>query len=176
MEYNNSIIENILREYEYTIGKDFEKYRNHVYRVFNTCLILDDSKQNDAKYAVASAFHDLGIWTNRTLDYLKPSIALAHKYLEQINNQSWNDEIKLIIDMHHKRSKYVGPYQQTVEIFRKADWIDVTQGRKSFGIDKNDYKNLVKIYPYLGLHRFLLFQTFKNFIKSPFNPLPMFKK
>ena len=27
------------------------------------------------KIAVAAAFHDLGIWTNKTFDYIPPSIA-----------------------------------------------------------------------------------------------------
>lgn len=176
MEYNNSIIENILNEYKSTIGNDFNKYRNHVYRVFNICLILDDSKQNDTKYAIASVFHDLGIWTNTAVNYLEPSIILAQEYLKTINQQNWSDEIGVMINMHHKKSKYVGPYNNSVETFRKADWIDVTLCRKSFGINKVDYQIIVKQYPYLGFHRFLMYQALKNFIKSPLNPLPMFKK
>lgn len=176
MQENNIIIEDTLSQYEYVLGKEFETYRNHVYRIFNICTLIDSSSENQLKYAIAAIFHDLGIWTDKTFDYLEPSIALAEIYLVRIGKIEWLNEIKLMIDMHHKRSKYRGEYENTVETFRKADWIDVTKGRKSFGFNSEKYLLIVKSFPYLGLHKFLILQTFKNFIKSPFNPLPMFKK
>lgn len=176
MLLNNIIIENILRQYHEELGQDFEKYYNHVYRIYNICLSLDSKKENRDKYAIAAAYHDLGIWTSKTFDYLEPSIALAHQYLKKTDNKNWTDEITLMIDMHHKRSKYIGLHQKVVETFRRADWIDVTKCKKSFGFGKTKYREIVNNYPYLGLHKFLIFQTLKNFIKAPLNPLPMFKK
>lgn len=176
MQTKNIVIEDVLSQYEYTLGKDFEKYRNHVYRVYNICISLDTRTAAQDKYAIAAAFHDIGIWTEKDFDYLEPSIALAHNYLLQVHKVEWNEEIELMIDMHHKRSSYKGIHEDTVEVFRKADWIDVTKSKKSFGFDTNTYKMIVTNFPLLGFHKFLILQTIKNFIKSPFNPLPMFKK
>ncbi len=170
------IIDEILSLHQEFLGKDLEKYQNHVYRVYGLCLILDPAKENVEKYAIAAVFHDLGIWTNSTFDYLEPSIAIATNYLKEIGKSNFVNEISLMIDMHHKRSKYKGEYQKTIETFRKADWIDVTKGKKLFGVKKEDYKKITAQYPNLGFHKFLLIQTVKQFFKSPFNPLPMFKK
>jgi len=42
-----------------------------VYLVVNLCLaILGDSRVELEKIAVAAVFHDLGIWTNKTFDYI----------------------------------------------------------------------------------------------------------
>ena len=38
------------------------------------------------KGAVAVAFHDLGIWTDNTLDYLPPSVNRAKTYLAEIQH------------------------------------------------------------------------------------------
>jgi len=169
-------INNILSDHKNILGKDYPKYCNHVHRVYALCLKLDISKENEEKYAIASVFHDLGIWTDKTFDYLEPSIAIAKTYLESIGKLDYLNEITLMIDMHHKRSRYKGEFQDTVETFRKADWIDVTRGKKLFGLEKVVYKIIKEKYPTLGFHKFLLVQTIKNLFNSPLNPLPMFKK
>ena len=176
MKNSIQLIENILDQHRNSLGNDFEKYKNHVHRIFALCLELEGSEKNSEKYAIAAVFHDLGIWTDKTFDYLKPSISLATIYLKNSGKADWTNEIKVIIDMHHKRSKYKGEYENTVEIFRKADWIDVTMGRKKFGLERSVYNNIKDQYPTLGFHKFLVTQTIKNFLKSPLNPLPMFKK
>lgn len=170
------IIEEILSQHRNVLGKDFDTYRNHVYRVFNICLKLDSEHQNEEKYAIVAAFHDLGIWTNNTFDYLEPSITLAKTYLEHTDNSDWQDEIASMIDMHHKMSKYAGKYEKTVETFRKADWMDVTMGTKRFGFPKSEFTQINQRFPTLGFHRFLIVQTMKNLFKPPLNPLPMFKR
>lgn len=173
---NNKTIDFILTEHKEYLGRDFNKYRNHVYRVFALCLELDKSPDNEEKYAIASAFHDLGIWTNRTFDYLRPSITIAREYLSKVDKSNWDAEISIMIDMHHKKSKYTSSYQKTVETFRRADWIDVTRGRMSFGVEKSKYQRITEAFPYVGFHSFLLIQTVKHFFVSPANPLPMLKK
>jgi hypothetical protein len=125
MEYEQKRIEELLQKFRQVIGKDYDRYRNHVYRVFNNCLLIDDAKLNEDKYAIAAVFHDLGIWTNHTIDYLDPSIEQAKGYLAQTGRQHIAEEIGLMIYWHHKTSRYKGEYKETVEIFRKADWIDV---------------------------------------------------
>lgn len=151
-------------------------YRNHVYRVYLNCLMIDPLNENRPKYAIAAVFHDIGIWTDQTFDYLAPSILQAKQYLAEIDKQEWFEEISLMIDWHHKISKYKGKNEALVENFRKADWIDVSLGLKTYGFDKSKIKQNLKSIPNLGFHWFLLKQSFRNLLKSPLNPLPMFKK
>ena len=51
---------------------------------FLNCLLIDCEKNNEEKYAIASVFHDVGIWTDHTFDYLDPSIEQAKIYLTEI--------------------------------------------------------------------------------------------
>ncbi len=170
----NPIIEEVLNENKPILRQDYEKYRNHVYRVFYFCVKIDSSKENKEKYAIASVFHDLGIWTDQTFDYLAPSVQKAQEYLVRNKKVEWVNEITLMIEMHHKITSY--HKNKTVETFRQADWIDVTKGIISFQLNRSEIKKAMKDYPNSGFHLFLLKQTFKNFVKHPFNPLPMFKK
>jgi hypothetical protein len=144
MEYSNKIIEELLQRYKPAIGVDYAKYQNHVYRVFLNCLLIDSEKNNEEKYAIASVFHDIGIWTNHTFDYLDPSIEQAKIYLTETGKQDWIDEITLMIYWHHKMSKYQGKHEKIVENFRKADWIDVSLGLLTFGFDKQKIKEKQK--------------------------------
>lgn len=168
-------IENILENYKSVLSKDFSVYKNHIYRIFNWSIIIDDNSENIEKYAIASAFHDLGIWTHN-FDYLKPSIQLATDYLKENKQENLIVEIALMISNHHKISKYNGEFIKTVETFRKADWIDVTNGLKKYHLSKKYFKNVKKIFSNKGFHLFLVKQSLKWFVKHPFNPLPMFKK
>lgn len=176
MKDAHPLIEELLQKFQSATGSDYDKYRNHVYRVFLNCLLLDTNKKNEDKYAIAAVFHDIGIWTNHTFDYLAPSIEQAKVYLSEAKRQDWIDEIKLMIDNHHKVSSYKGKHAETVETFRQADWIDVSFGIVSFGANKQSFKANKQKFPTLGFHRFLIKATTKNFFKHPFNPLPMFKK
>ncbi len=170
------MIETILSAHQKQLGKDFPTYRNHVYRVFLLCLKLDNDPSNEDKYAIAAAYHDLGIWTHNTFDYLAPSIQLAQEYLTNNNNETWSAEVAQIIEMHHKTSKYEGAFEKTVETFRKSDWIDVSMGIMKFKLTGSEIKEISTRFPTLGFHRFLVIQSIKNFVKHPLNPLPMFKK
>jgi hypothetical protein len=38
MEYSNKIIEEIMPKFKSVIGTDYDKYKNHVYRVFLNCF------------------------------------------------------------------------------------------------------------------------------------------
>ena len=75
-------LDRVLETHAVELGDDFTAYRNHAYRVVNLCVAL--APCGDAaleKVALAAAFHDLGIWTARTFDYLAPSIDLACAHL-----------------------------------------------------------------------------------------------
>jgi hypothetical protein len=176
MEYQNQAIENLLQKFKAEIGPDYDKYKNHVQRVFLICMLIDDDKSNQEKYAIASVFHDIGIWTNQTFDYLEPSIEQARIHLIKIGREDWLEEITLMISWHHKITMYRGNHEHIVENFRKADWIDVSFGLISFGVDKKKIKENIRKWPTLGFHRFLVKASLKEFFRHPFNPLPMIKK
>jgi hypothetical protein len=176
MEDPTLIIDTLLQPFDGEIGLDYNKYKNHVCRVFLNCLLLDNDKNNVEKYAIAAVFHDIGIWTDHTIDYLDPSIEQAEIYLTESGKQEWVEEISEMISWHHKMSPYQGEYAQTVEVFRKADWMDVSLGLLSFGVDKKQLKQNRQKLPNLGFHLFLIKGVSKYGFKHPFNPLPMFKK
>ncbi|MCF6279424.1 MAG: hypothetical protein L3J14_03670 [Flavobacteriaceae bacterium] len=174
MTENYQIIETLLANYKTILGKDFLVYKNHVYRIFKYALILDNNKENIEKYAIASVFHDIGIWTH-SFDYLKPSIAQVTTYLIENKQSKWIEEISLMIDNHHKITTYKGKFKETVTVFRKSDWIDVLNGFQKFDLQKQDFKAIQKEFSNKGFHAFLAKQTLKWFLKNPLNPLPMFK-
>jgi hypothetical protein len=173
--YTHPLIEELLEQFGPVIGRDIKKYRNHVYRVFWNCLLADNDKSNEEKYAIAAVFHDIGIWTDHTIDYLDPSIEQLKKWLLQSGLYAWTEEISLMIWWHHKTKTYRGHYERTVESFRKADWIDVSLGWITYGLDKQKIKGTRERFPNEGLHWFLIKKLFKNFFRHPLKPLPMFK-
>lgn len=173
--HQHPTIEALFASYSTVLGNDTEKYKNHVYRIFNYALYLSENEDIE-KYAIAAFFHDVGIWTNNTFDYLQPSIELSRKYLIQIQKESWSNEIALMIDNHHKTTSYKGNYEATVDIFRKSDWIDVSLGLLRFEIPTTFIKLVEKQFSYKGFHFFLTKLFAKNLFKHPLKPLPMFKK
>ena len=176
MQYSNPFIESLLNSFREALNKDYEKYRNHVYRVFLNCLLMDTDKSNEEKYAIAAVYHDIGIWTKHTIDYLAPSISEAIVYLNDNGKTMWAEEIETMIYWHHKTKKYTGLHPVTTEIFRKADWIDVSLGVIKYGVDRKMIKMNRKQFPNKGFHFFLLKKIAKNFFRHPLRPLPMFKK
>ena len=172
---SDRFIDDILDNYAESIGIDFARYKNHVSRVFHNCLLLDRNPANEEKYAIAAVFHDIGIWTDHTIDYLNPSIAQAKNFLTKSGKEEWTEEISLMIYWHHKPREYKGNYQETVENFRKGDWIDVTIGLRKFGLERNQLQSIRKKFPNLGFHLFLIRKLTRNFFMHPLSPLPMFK-
>ena len=176
MNYTNDVIETLLLSFQPVMGKDYEKYRNHVYRVFLNCRLMDPDDERQKKYAVVAVFHDMGIWTDHTIDYLDPSVAQLLQYLTAAGRQAWTEECSRMIQWHHKTSPYSGPYAQTVETFRRADWIDVSLGTITYGFDKQAIRRNRRLLPNRGFHWFLVKKIVKNWFRHPLNPLPMFRR
>ena len=170
------VIEEVLLAYRSVLGNDYHKYRNHVYRVFLNCLLLDANGDHAEKYAYAAAFHDIGIWTNQTIDYLEPSISQACSYLAAKEKNELIADITLMIYWHHKVKPYKGISETIVENFRRADWIDVSLGLLHFKTDKKEISKNRTAFPNLGFHWFLIKKIFSNFFRNPLHPLPMFRK
>src|SRR5215510_8986401 len=123
-------VEQVLDDHASELGHDFIAYRNHVYRVANLCLaIVGNSRVELEKIAVAAVFHDLGIWTNATFDYIAPSIALARAYLVARTREDWTAGIEgMIADDHKITASTTADPDSLSEALRRADWIDVTLG------------------------------------------------
>ncbi|CAN5407393.1 hypothetical protein BH09BAC1_BH09BAC1_13190 [soil metagenome] len=67
-------IERIFLLHQIPLGKDLQAYKNHVYRMFNYAAWYVRYEEGLLqKLAVAAAYHDIGIWTHKTFNYLGPS-------------------------------------------------------------------------------------------------------
>jgi hypothetical protein len=169
-------VEEVLDDHAPELGRDFTAYRNYVYRVVNLCVAMAaDNRVELEKVAVAAVFHDLGIWTNHTFDYIAPSVALAREYLTAREMADWVPEIEVMIADHHKVTPSHANPQLLVESFRQADWIDVTRGLRRFGLPRTFITAVDAAWPNAGFHRRLVQLTIDRFLKHPLTPLPMVK-
>jgi hypothetical protein len=169
-------VDELLNAHASELGHDFIAYRNHVYRVVNLCLALvGDSRLEVEKIAVAAVFHDLGIWTPHTFDYIAPSVALAREHLAARRMADWIPDIEAMIVDHHKVTASNANAQSLVEAFRRADWIDVTRGVRRFGLPRTFIAAVDAAWPNAGFHRRLVHLTIDRLLKHPLTPLPMVK-
>jgi HD domain len=168
------ILDKVLEAHTVELGGDFTAYRNHTYRVVNLCVALSagDLAQLE-KIATAAAFHDLGIWTDRTFDYLRPSVRLACAHLISTGRGEWASEITEMILEHHKISPYRGRRHRLVELLRRADWVDVSKGLITFGLPRKLLKEIFSTWPSAGFHKRLVRLELDRLRTHPWNPLPM---
>ena len=170
-----AIVDQLLQEHSVQLGKDFTAYRNHVYRVVNLCLNLIDDDKHLEKIAIAASFHDIGIWTDNTFDYLQPSCRVAHEQLSSHGRTEWSPEISEMILQHHKISRYRGDHELLVEGLRRADWVDVTKGVLTFRLPRETINAIISRWPSAGFHRRLLQLELMRIKTHPLNPLPMLR-
>ncbi len=166
-------LDDVLDDHASELGHDFIAYRNHVYRVVNLCAAIVGDRGDLEKIAIAAVFHDLGIWTDKTFDYIAPSVALAHQYLTRNGRADWIVEIERMIVNHHKITAATSTAAALVEPFRRADWIDVTRGVRTFGVPRPFIASLFAIWPSAGFHWRLGQLTLERFRAHPLSPLPM---
>lgn len=170
-------VDDVLHRHRSALGRDCAAYRNHVFRVFNLCLAIDvtTDPEDVQKSAVAAVFHDLGIWTDRTFDYIRPSVALAAEYLTAGSRSDWIPEIEAMIVNHHKITPAGPGEHRLVEPFRRADWIDVSRGFRRFGVDRRLIASIFGQWPSDGFHWRLVELAAERFRRHPLTPLPMVK-
>lgn len=155
-------------------GGDFTAYRNHAYRVANLCVALSpDGPAQLEKIATAAAFHDLGIWTERTFDYLRPSVRLACAHLGRTGKGGSAAEVTEMILQHHKITPYRGDLLRLVEPLRRADWVDVSKGLFTSGLPREFLGEVFSTWPGVGFHRRLVRLGLGRLRTHPWNPLPM---
>ncbi len=168
------LADEILSGYSDAIQGDGLGYRNHVFRLLNFCFALNEPNSSDReKLVIAAAFHDIGIWTGATFDYLPPSIVESKKYLEKVRRDEWSDEIEEIIEMHHRLRKY--PSGRLVETFRKADLIDLSLGIFKCGLSKSYISEVKAALPNAGFHKCLIKVAGQWISRHPLDPVPVLK-
>ena len=170
-------LDELLHAHEAVLGGDFSAYRNHTYRVVNLCAALSSAVAPEQlqKMAIAAAFHDLGIWTDGTFDYLQPSVQLAVTHLSHSGRAEWTPEITAMILEHHKISAWRGNPRWLVEPFRRADWVDVTRGLRTFGLSRSLLREIFSTWPSAGFHKRLVQLELKRLQPHPWSPLPMLR-
>lgn len=171
-----SIVDALIEPWFPVLGRDFSGCRNHCRRVYLFCCALSGAKgERRLKIAAAAAYHDLGIWTDGTFDYLEPSKRLVRTFLESSGKTEWVDEIEAMIEEHHKVTPWTSKPEWLVESFRQADWIDVTLGLLNFGLDRRFIHEILRSHPNAGFHPSLARLTFERMKTHPKDPLPMLK-
>jgi len=152
--YSHSpLLEERLAPFEQTLGQDFAGYRGHLYRVLTYALhFLNGDQTFREEIETALVYHDLAVWTDGTLDYLKPSAALC---LADNEKHGWGYDPKLledIINQHHKITPFRGPNASVVNAVRKGDWIDAYQGMLRKGLSKSEIKTVASAIPAEGFY------------------------
>jgi hypothetical protein len=176
IETRHDLIEEILAQWRDRIGDDYPGYRGHVYRLFNFCLALYPcTEEEKTKLAIAACFHDIGLWSDHTVDYIPPSVAHVKQYLAATGQYLWAEEISLMVEMHHKVRAYRDNRYPLVELFRKGDLVDFSLGFFTFGIPRSSIKEVKKTIPNNGFHKFLLKGAAEWFAQHPFSPPPFMK-
>ena len=176
IEASIPLLEEILGAWEQQIGKDYAAYRNHVYRMVHYCFALRDcSEEERNKIVVAGCFHDIGIWSDGTIDYLPPSVVRAREYLQEKGLSAWDEEIALMIDQHHKLRTWRDARYPLVEVFRKADLVDVSLGLVKFGLPAKLVSEVKAQFPNQGFHKRLGQLAGGWFAGHPLSPPPFLK-
>lgn len=165
------VIEEILGAHVDELGTNFNAYRNHVYRMLRfTFALREFSNEEKEKIRIAAAFHDLGIWTCSTFDYIEPSVALAEDYLRSRGMIDTIPDITSMIDLHHSIRRCADP---AVEAFRIGDLIDLSLGVFKFGLPSDFIREAKREFPNRGFHKGLVRTGAAWIVRHPLNPLPI---
>lgn len=172
------VIDSIFRAHQQALGPTYPGLRNHAYRMLNYVGYLHSPEMvHDERVAVVCAFHDLVFGLSGDLDYLGPSADLAQDYLRSTGHPEWADEVRAMIENHHKVTPYRGPSAPLVEAIRKADWIDVTFGALRFGIPRPAVREITGALPLDGFYtpQPALGRVLRYAVRHPRRPLPLLR-
>ena len=151
------LVESLFEPYRSVIGKDYDGYRNHVYRTITYAMhFLEQSQKHESLVETAFVYHDIGLWTDKALAYLEPSESVA---LRDNDAFGWGldpEALRGAIHWHHKMFRYRGIHQEVIEACRKADWIDATQGWIRKGLTRSTIAKVEAAFPNCGFHKSLM--------------------
>ncbi len=146
-------IESRLTPYRDIIGKDYDGYKGHLYRVLTYSLyFLNGDETHRDLIETALVYHDISLWTEKALAYLEPS---SQRAIDDNKKHGWGHDPQLLHDIiywHHKMWPYHGPNEAVVNAVRKADWIDATQGIIKMGMQKHLIQRVNNTIPAAGFH------------------------
>lgn len=171
----HGLVEETLDAFRDAIAGDLTAYRGHVYRVLNFCRALAGGAAHDDKIAYAAVFHDLGIWSDRTVDYLPPSSARLRTRLEQAGRHAWSEELTQMVELHHKLTPDRGAHAALVEPFRRADLVDLTFGVVGFGLPRAFVHEVRATWPAAGFHARVVQLVSGWALRHPLRPFPMLR-
>ena len=166
---------------------DYDKYRNHCLRVLSFAgyyyqsYIPKEHRKGVAPpedvlnvMAVALAYHDIGLWTAKELDYLEPSVATLNQdwakpdLVERLPAFSETDleTARIMILQHHKFTEWKPSAEQNPEIdqaavnaVRRGDWADATLGLIKTGLPPSHLEQAYNLIPEAGFHAMLAGMT-----------------
>lgn len=168
-------VDAVLEVYRERIATDMPGYRNHVYRTLNYFAMLSTPQDVPESVLIAAAFHDIGIWTARTFDYIEPSVAEALSWLKANSLEALAPEVSALIEHHHQVRRYSAAFASHVENYRRADLIDLSLGVQRFGLPRSFIASVKAAFPNAGFHRLLLRLAARQLLRHPLRPLPMLR-
>jgi hypothetical protein len=170
------VIDSVLGCHADQIGADLPAYRNHVCRIVNLMDAMAPVDPGDSlAVGTAAAFHDIGLWTAGTWDYIPPSVAAAERWLGDAGQVALAPRVRAMIENHHKLLPCPAGTDRLVENFRRADWCDVSLGLRPGGVAAARYRQILDRFPARGFHRRLLGLAIRHGWRQPWRPLPMFR-
>jgi hypothetical protein len=78
-----------------------------------------------------------------------------------------------MLEEHHKITPFTANPASLVEAFRRADWIDVTRGLRTFGIPRQVIESVFTTWPSAWFHWRLVTLIVERLRTHPLKPLPM---
>jgi hypothetical protein len=148
------------------IGSDFSGYRNHCNRVLTfTNYFLPEWVSKELPEAmelaaVALAYHDVGLWTDKALNYLEPSVAQLEKALHDKYSATELAIMKDIVLQQLKVTDFTSDRGKAadalVNAVRKANWADLTMGIVRFGMPAALVEAAYDTIAEAGFHKMLM--------------------
>lgn len=175
---DHPLIEEILGPHRAGLGEFYDPARSHAYRMLNWGRHLAPEEPfRDERLAIVAAFHDLPAFLDWHLeDYLERAADLAGGYLARAGHADWTDEIRLMIDNHHKVRSYRTPGGALVEATRRADWIEVSMGALRFGLPRDYLREIDAAFPLRPATYFRCMRKVGAYaLRHPRRPLPMLR-
>lgn len=169
-------IDEVLDAFGAALAGDRVAYRAHVYRVFHFCRALHGAAAGrDDAIALAAAFHDLGIWSDGTVDYLPPSARRLRDHLARAGRGGEAAELVRMVELHHKLTPCREAGDALVEAFRRADLVDLSFGLVRFGLPRAYVRAVQAAFPAAGFHLRVAQLVGGHALRHPLRPLPMMR-
>ena len=155
----------------------FRGYRSHAYHILNFARQwIEPTGDSDDMLAICAVFHDIAAWPDDNLDYLRPSADQADAYLDAIGKSDWKPAMRLMIESHHKITRYRAEHAYWVEPVRRADWCDVSFNLLRFGLPGAFIREVNAAFPIGAFYPGHVYRvSLKWALRHPLNPMPILR-